>query len=148
MTSTHNTIEFVAYTIGANDRLSSDETQALHNEYAIGDDEHRTAMRYTWFVNYIMGKTNHDAATVESILSGKLSKAGIDEDFGDGVYERCSKQFKYHVARDSVTGKAKAVTRDHAPKTVKRATATETALLNVLLTGMTKARALELLGAK
>lgn len=146
MTHTTHTLELVAYTIGANDRLSSDETQALHNEYAIGDDEHRAAMRYTWFVNYIMGKTDNDCATVESILSGKLSKAGIDEDFGDGVYERCSKQFKYHVARDSVTGKAKAVTRDH--KVVKKATATETALLNVLLTGMTKARALELLGAK
>ena len=147
MTRTTFTLEFTAFTIGANDRLTRDETIDLHTEYTVGDDEHRSAMRYTWFTNYIMGLMDYDCAIVESILSGKLSKAAIDEDCGAGTYERCSKQFKYHVARDSVAT-AKPVTRDHAPKVVKKASATEAALLNVLLTGMTKARALELLGAK
>lgn len=145
-----NTVYGKAMQIGQADRLTLTDTLALHTQYSIADDIERKTMRTDWFRGYLIGYTNHTAKIVESILSGGLSKARIDDDCGDGVYERCSKQFKYHVARDSAAKPAPAAkSSDHTPKAkAKAATAAEAAMVAALISVCgSRARALEVLNA-
>ena len=116
MSKTTHTLSTFAAAIGSADRLSRENSLSFHNTYTGADAAARTAMRGDWFVNYFAGLSSKPVAFVTKVLGTTLSKAAIDADYGDGAYERCSKQFGYHVVRDA--NKAGVASSDNAAKVV------------------------------